>query len=199
MTGSSAFYDWGMHPLERWGGLARRRAALIPRAQGAVLEVGAGSGANLPFYAPERVEHLHLLDRALSRPLVRRTRRAAVAAQLVEGDVQSLPFADAAFDTVVFTLVFCTVPDPARGLAEIRRVLRPGGTILFLEHGLPAQRPRLQRALRVLTPAWRLLAGGCQLDRDPLGNLRRAGFTVDEVECFGRGLLVAGRATHTPL
>lgn len=117
MNGASTLYDWCMHPLERWGGLARRRAALIPRARGAVLEVGAGSGANLPFYAPDRVESLHLLDRALAHRLVHRARRGPLTPRLVEGDVQSLPFAAASFDTVVFTLVFCTVPDPTLGLA----------------------------------------------------------------------------------
>ncbi len=198
MTASGPLYDWCMHPLETWGGLARRRAFLVPQAHGEVLEVGAGTGANLPFYAPARVRRLQLLDRVLPPRLAKRAAAGPIPLHLCESDVEALPFADATFDTVVFTLVFCTVPDPRRGLAEIRRVLRPGGTVLFLEHGLPERRPQLQRLLRALTPTWRLLAGGCHLDRDPLANLRLAGFAVEEVEIFGRGLLVAGRATHAP-
>jgi SAM-dependent methyltransferase len=190
-----SLYDLGMHPLETWGGLARRRAQLIPQAAGAVLEVGAGSGANLPFYRGERVTGLHLLDLTISSPLARRSAKSGLPLKLLEGDAQALPFADATFDTVVFTLVFCSVNDPGRGLAEIHRVLRPGGRILFLEHGLPENRPRLQRALQTLTPVWSPLAGGCHLNRNPLASIRQAGFTVAQPIRFARGLMVAGIGT----
>lgn len=194
-----SLYDVCMHPLESWGGLAHRRAWLIPQASGSVLEVGVGSGANLPYYRPAHLRGLHLLDRAISPTLTRKAREAGIAPTFIAGDTQALPFADATFDTVVATLVFCSVDDPHRGLAELFRVLKPGGHLLFLEHGLPAQRPLLRRTLRALTPAWRPLAGGCHLNRNPVDNIRRAGFAVEQMEHFARGIMVAGRGAKGPL
>lgn len=195
MLPTGKLYDCCMHPLETWGGLRRRRARLIPPASGRVLEIGAGSGANLPYFRKSRIETLDLLDLSLSRTLKKRSEASPLRPRLHEGDAQALPFADATFDTVVFTLVFCSVPDPLLGLREVRRVLRPGGQVRFMEHGLPPDRPRLAGCLRLLTPCWRPLTGGCHLDRRPLDHLTAAGFSLHNPERFGRGLLAMGLAT----
>lgn len=146
----------------RFEDLRRRIAA---GAHGRVLEIGIGSGLNLPFYG-RRVEHLTGID-----PSVELLERARVRAQwvgfptrLLIGSAEDLPLPDASIDTVVSSWTLCSIPDVARTLAEIRRVLRPGGAFLFVEHGL-APEPGVARLQHVLTPLWCRIAGGCHLDR----------------------------------
>jgi ubiquinone/menaquinone biosynthesis C-methylase UbiE len=116
-------------------GLSKRREELLAAARGRVLEIGAGTGANLAFY-PAAVQSLTLAEP--ERPMVKRLARRVAGqtriASIVDAPAEQLPFPDASFDTVVVTLVLCTVTDPARALGEIRRVLAPGGRLLFLEH-----------------------------------------------------------------
>jgi ubiquinone/menaquinone biosynthesis C-methylase UbiE len=157
----------------------RQRA--IAAAGGGVLEIGAGSGRNFALYGPQ-VEGICALDP--SPELLRLARRRAAAARvrvrLVRGSAELLPFAAASFDTVVTTWTLCSIPDPARALAEARRVLRSGGRLVFVEHGL-APEPGVARWQRRLTPYWRPLAGGCHLDR-PIDDLvRAAGFDIAEI------------------
>ena len=161
------------------------RRRLVGEARGRVLEVGAGTGANLPFYAQaERVVAVepdpHMVRRARGK-----ARGAAVPVDLVRASGEDLPFADAAFDTVVATWVLCTIPNPERAAAEMRRVLRPGGTLLFAEHTRAAGR-RAASLQHTLNPAWARLAGGCHLDRDARGILEAARFRDLEVEPLGR-------------
>jgi len=162
--------------------LRERRAALVPRAKGEVLEVGIGSGLNLPYYSGA-VERLYGLDP--SPQLLAMTRKGLqkmrLRADLVCQSAERLPFADASFDSVVITWTLCSIPDAGSALREIRRVLKPGGELLFIEHGL-APEPRVAAWQRRLTPLWRPLAGGCHLDR-PIENLiRSAGFAVAELK-----------------
>jgi len=165
------------------------RRRLVAEARGEVLEIGVGSGLNLPLYG-RRVRRLVGVDP--STALLARARRAAewvnLPVELHETGAETLPFADARFDTVVSSWTLCSVGDLARVLAEIRRVLRPEGTFLFLEHGR-APDPALARWQRRLTPLWRRLAGGCRLDRDVPAALRAAGFRVETVEA---GHLIRG-------
>lgn len=156
------------------------RKRWVPRAHGEVLELGVGSGLNLAFYDRDRVERVTgidpsaaLLDRA--RP---RASEAPVAVELVRAPAEALPFADRSFDSVVVTYALCSVEDPARALAEVRRVLRPGGELIFVEHGLSPD-ARTRRWQHRLTPMWRRIGGGCHLDRDHAQNLRDAGFALD--------------------
>jgi len=158
----------------------RRRVAAA--ARGRVLEVGIGSGYNLRHYGPD-VEAVvgvdpspHLLARADKAP-----RRAGLPLELHVLDAERLPFADDSFDTVVMTWVLCSVPDVPTALAELRRVLRPGGRLVFVEHGL-APEPGVQAWQRRLTPLWRPLAGGCHLDRPADALLEAAGFRLEHLE-----------------
>lgn len=153
------------------------RKRWVPQASGDVLEVGVGSGLNLALYDPARVTSIMGLDPSV--PLLDRARaRAAsapIAVDLLEGDAQRLPFAAARFDTVLMTYTLCSIPDPARALREIRRVLRPDGRLVLIEHGR-APDPRTYRWQRRLTPVWRRIGGNCHLDRDVKSELDDAGF-----------------------
>lgn len=154
-----------------------RRAALIPLARGRVLEVGLGTGLNLPHYRRERVESLSAVEPAEAMHARARLRSAALALpiDLRPAAGEQLPWDDASFDSVVCTYTLCSVSDALQTLREIRRVLRPDGQLLFAEHGL-APEPRVQRWQRWLEPTWARLAGGCRLTRDVPQLLGAAGF-----------------------
>lgn len=161
-----------------------RRERLVPKARGAVLEVGIGSGLNLPYYERGRVARLCAVDPSaeLLAMAAKRARRVGLPVELVRDRAERLPFADASFDCALITWALCSIPDPRAALAEIRRVLKPGGELLFVEHGLAAD-PGVARWQRRLTPLWRPLAGGCNLDR-PIGELVRGAFPRAEIETF---------------
>lgn len=164
------------------GAVAAQRGAVVPRARGRVLEIGAGSGRNLPFYEATRIERLWALDPspwawALAR---RRLAASGVDVQFLEASAEAMPLADGSVDTVVLTYTLCTVPDPSATLAEARRVLAPDGCLLFCEHGL-APEPGVRRWQRRLNPLWSRLAGGCRLDRDVPGLMTAAGFAIVEL------------------
>lgn len=166
----------------RSSAILEERQRWVPRAHGEVLELGVGSGLNLAFYDRARVAKVTGIDP--SAPLLARAapraRAAAVPVELIAGSAEALPFADRAFDSVVVTYTLCSIDDPVRALAEVRRVLRPGGELVFVEHGLARDRGT-QRWQRALTPMWRRVGGGCRLDRDVPAILRDAGFAVDEL------------------
>lgn len=181
-----------MYPLEAVA-LNRRRRELMRTVRGTVLEIGAGTGANFRFYPWSRMDQLHISDLTLTESVRSLRGVNGTSVHHHEADVQHLPFDDGTFDTVVFTLVFCSVPDPELGLAEVRRVLKPDGTLVFIEHVRP-ERGLLRRAVEVLNPAWHAFTGECNINRDTLAAIRAAGFTVETVRYGGRGLLVDGVA-----
>lgn len=165
--------------------LTRLRALVVPRAQGTVLELGAGSCPNLPFYDPTRVARLLALEpsaglRDMARERLQHSGRPhdAFPVELVDGVGEAIPLPDASVDSVVSTFTLCTVPDAAGTLRELRRVLRPGGRLHFAEHGLAAG-DRARRWQHRLEPLWIPLAGGCHLTRHPPTLLQKAGFRVD--------------------
>jgi ubiquinone/menaquinone biosynthesis C-methylase UbiE len=164
----------GMAPIRR------QRLLVIPRAHGDVLEVGIGTGLNLPLYDPARVASVTGVDPALRMHHLAQRRAAAsgLDVRLMGLSAETLPAADASFDTVVSTYTLCTIPDPLAALREMRRVLRPGGRLLFAEHGL-APDAGVAAWQRRLNPLWSPLAGGCRLDRDIPALLRAAGFRAD--------------------
>lgn len=167
----------------------QRRELLVPRAHGEVLEIGVGSGLNLPHYDAARTRRLVAIDPSptLLERARTRLRVEEIPTELVEAPAEALPFADAAFDSVVMTYTLCSVDDKRRALAEIRRVLRPGGALYFLEHGR-APEPRVAAWQRRLNPFWRTISGGCRLDGAVLEELGEAGFTVEEiVQGYGDG------------
>ena len=177
----AAVYDRLMASTER-AGLAERRAALIADARGATLEVGAGTGLNLRHY-PDAVTELVLTepDPHMARRLRSRVADAGRPVEVVEFPAERLPLEDARFDTAVVTLVLCTVKEPTQALAEIARVLKPGGRLLFIEHvradasGLVRWQDRLERP-------WGWIAGGCHPNRDTVGSLDASALRVESVE-----------------
>ena len=143
-------------------GMALRRRALLASARGRVLEIGAGTGLNLEHY-PQGVDALVLTEPepAMRARLERRVAGSGRDATVVAARAEALPFADGAFDTVVSTLVLCTVADPVAALREVRRVLVSGGRLLFVEH-VRAGSPRLARWQDRLAAPWRAFAQGCR-------------------------------------
>jgi ubiquinone/menaquinone biosynthesis C-methylase UbiE len=162
-------------------GLAARRRELLADARGRVLEVGAGTGINLEHYA-ESIEKLVLVEpeRAMMRKLEQRLRELGRGAQIVEAEAEALPFPDGSFDAVVCTLVLCNVGNPQSALREMRRVLRPGGSFLFLEH-VRSDDARTARLQDRINPVWRFVANGCNCNRRTL-SLIESSFSVEEVE-----------------
>jgi ubiquinone/menaquinone biosynthesis C-methylase UbiE len=166
-------YDALMAPLG-WMGLTEARKRLVARAHGRVLEVGTGTGLALPGY-PEDVDSITAID--IDPESLMRARKRRPGVQIVMASVQELPFRDRSFDFVISSLVFCSVDDPARGLAEIHRVLEPGGELHMLEH-VRAPSAKVARLQDRLTPAWCWMTGGCRLNRDTFSLVQAAGFNV---------------------
>ena len=156
-----------------------RRAALVPQARGRVLEIGMGTGRNLPFYDSSRLTQLVGVDPALQmhRLAQRRSQKAGIDVELVGLSAERLPLPDDSFDTVVCTYTLCSIPDPAAALHEVRRVLKPGGQFLFCEHGRAPDASLAQWQQRI-EPLWKPLAGGCHLTRDVPLLLRDAGLNA---------------------
>jgi len=165
------FYDLLMKPLG-WIGLDGLRDRLVRDVRGRTLEIGVGTGLNLGRYG-QSATPLVALDVDLDGLL--RARRRLPRALLVQASAEALPFRDGVFDTVVSCLVFCSVPNPAAGLAEVHRVLDASGELKMLEHVRPAGRC-LGWLADHLTPVWSRLAGGCHLDRRTAEALEPAGF-----------------------
>ncbi len=169
---------------ERRGG-GEHRSALLAGLAGRVIEVGAGSGANFPHY-PASVREVLAVE---PEPYLReRARRAAVWAaapiSVIDGEAEGLPAGDGSCDAAVVSLVLCSVPDQRRALAELLRVLRPGGELRFYEHVL-AERPRAARLQRFADATfWPHVAGGCHLARDTAAAIERAGFRIERCERF---------------
>jgi ubiquinone/menaquinone biosynthesis C-methylase UbiE len=178
----AALYDRMLAGVER-AGLDAMRSGLLADARGETLEIGAGTGHNLAHYT-RSLERLVLTepDRYMARRLRRRVDELGLSAEVLEASAESLPFADASFDTVVSTLVLCTVPNPARAIEEVARVLRPGGALLCLEHVVSSESPGVARWQRRLERPWGWFAGGCHPNRDTAGALRAGGFDLSEVE-----------------
>ncbi|HEX8700801.1 MAG TPA: class I SAM-dependent methyltransferase [Myxococcaceae bacterium] len=166
-------YDAVMAPLG-WMGLNQARQRLVSRVQGKVLEVGTGTGLALPSYPPG-VESITAID--IDAEALERARKRRPGAELVLANVQELPFADGSFDFVISSLVFCSVEEPARGLAEIHRVLKPGGELHMLEH-VRSPHARFAHLQDRLTPAWCWMTGGCRLNRETFSLVQAAGFEV---------------------
>jgi ubiquinone/menaquinone biosynthesis C-methylase UbiE len=182
-------------------GMRRRRCMLLDGAGGRVVEIGAGTGLNLEHY-PDAVAELVLAEPepAMRRRLARRVRRLSRIAHVVDAPAERLPLPDASVDTVVSTLVLCTVDEPERALREIARVLRPNGQLLFIEHVRSSSR-FLAACQDHLFDPWRRFAGGCRCNRPTVELMRACGFeiTADDVEWRGMPAivrpLVVGQAT----
>lgn len=179
--GFSALYDRCFKTSEE-AGLRDMRHALLAGARGRVLELGAGTGLNLEHY-PAEIESLALVepDPHMSRQLRPRVAASGRPIEVHEAPAEALPFPDSSFDTAVVTLVLCTVPDPGAGLAEIKRVLKPGGQLLFLEH-VRSEDPGVARWQDRLEGPWRFVGDGCHCNRDTVTAIAAAGFELGGVD-----------------
>jgi len=169
-------------------GVRELRERLVPSASGRVLEVGMGSGLNLPFYDRDQVEFVWGLEPSAG---MRRKAEPAIEASDIDVRVldlpgEEIPLDDASVDTVVLTYTLCSIAEWHLALDQMRRVLKPGGRVLFSEHGL-APDDAVQRWQRRLNPWWNRLAGGCNLDRPIVSGLVETGFRIDRVESGYRG------------
>jgi len=165
------------------GQVMKTRAQVVPLASGRVLEIGIGTGLNLGFYDASKVSAIVGVDPAAQMQALarRRAERIAIPLEMVALELGQIQAADASFDSIVCTFTLCTIPEPLAALREMRRVLKPGGKLLFSEHGR-APDPGVRRWQQRLTPLWKPLAGGCHLDRDIPALLKAGGFNIREVQ-----------------
>lgn len=183
----------------------RYRSQIVPEARGTILEIGVGSGLNLPFYGLG-VERLYGLDPSEELLTMARKKARAIAFPIdfLACSGEEIPLADGSVDTVVTTWTLCSIPDPVQALQEMRRVLKPGGTLLFAEHGF-APEARVQGWQRRLNPLWSRMAGGCNLNRKMDRLIRTAGFRIVELKMeYAKGprpmsYVYSGRAQPTVL
>jgi ubiquinone/menaquinone biosynthesis C-methylase UbiE len=180
-----AFYQRHVAPLVVHGGCSmntftRMRQRVIHGAEGIVVEVGFGSGLNLPHYDPGKVKKLVGIepDQSMLAVAQREMAHATVKAECLEASGENIPLETGYADTAVVSYALCTIPNPLAALGEIRRILKPGGRLLFLEHG---RSERWHGSLQDrLNRPWRFIAGGCNLNREPTELIERAGFTLLE-------------------
>lgn len=180
------FYDRHIMPYFVHGGCSMRafaqmRERVIPKAHGVVVEIGCGSGLNLPYYNAAKVSRFIGIDPdpAMLDIARKKLADASLPVELVEGRAEALPWATSSADTVVCTYALCTIADPVRALSEIRRVLKPDGRLLFIEHERSSGR-MLSRWQDRLNGFWGRLAGGCNLNRTPRMMIEQAGFVIGE-------------------
>jgi ubiquinone/menaquinone biosynthesis C-methylase UbiE len=181
-----SFYDHWVLPqlldlVMRQHQLEKYRRDVVAGARGRVLEIGVGSGLNLLLYGKEAevIIGLDPSERLLSMAQ-RRAAEVGVPADLILGSATNIPLKNASMDTVVMTWTLCSISDPLSALREMRRVLKPGGALLFVEHGLSPE-PAVERWQHRLTPLWRYIAGGCHLDRKVDNLIRAAGFEISKL------------------
>jgi ubiquinone/menaquinone biosynthesis C-methylase UbiE len=177
----ATFYDRALAGSER-AGLAERRHDLLSKASGRVLEIGAGTGLNLRHY-PDSVDEIVFTEpeEPMARRLERKLAESGHAGQVARAPAETLPFEDNRFDTVVCTLVLCTVEDPVHALTEVARVLRPGGQLLFLEH-VRADDAKLARWQDRLSGVWRRVGHGCNCNRETSTLIDQSPLTLTELE-----------------
>ncbi len=164
--------------------VAARKGALLANAAGEVLEIGPGRGVNFRYY-PSGVRWRGIEpDRLCHEPILRAARHHGIQADLLADPESLRQLPEGSVDVVVETFALCTVPDPAATLADVLRVLKPGGSLLFMEHVIGAPGSLLRQAQRAVQPLWGWFAGGCHLDRDPMPALSAAGFASVTCEAF---------------
>ncbi len=164
---------------------ARLRATCVPKASGEVLEIGIGSGLNLPFYSSE-VRRVHGVDPSAELQRLARKRAAGRSAEIdfvLQSADEPLPFGDASMDTVVMTWTLCSIPNTSKALDEVRRVLKPEGRFIFIEHGRSPE-PAVAAWQDRLTPLWKRIGGGCHLNRKVDELIEQAGFQMQELRNF---------------
>ena len=163
--------------------MARLRADWVPHAHGDVLEIGIGSGLNLPFYSSE-VRRLYGVEPSVELQRLARVRAASATTKvefLSQSAEEALPLSDESIDTVVITWTLCSIPDSPSALRQMKRVLKPSGLLIFVEHGR-APDPKVSTWQDRITPVWKRIGGGCHLNRNIDVLLKDAGFKIEELE-----------------
>ena len=163
--------------------ILKQREKVVPMASGRVLEIGLGAGHNLPYYHASQVESVVGIDPCATSWKLAQPRAASLGVPLefIEGSAEEMPLPDASFDSVLMTYSLCTIPDAHKALAEIRRVLKPEGRLLFCEHGV-APDPGVSKWQARINPLWRRLMGGCNLNRPIVDLIEQAGFSVKTLD-----------------
>ncbi len=195
----AAMYDRMMRRGEERS-MGRRRAGLVAKASGRTLEIGAGTGANLAYY-PDAVDELILAEpfEPMRRRLQRKLADSGRTARTLDAPAEAIPLDADSLDTVVCTLVLCTVDFPDAALAEVARVLRPGGQLLFIEH-VRSPSPRTARWQDRLETPWRHFGAGCRCNRDTVASIKATGLSTEHEQEHWKGVppivawLVTGRA-----
>ncbi len=183
-------YDAFMHYFEKRG-LHDLRRKVLSGVFGDVLELGPGTGVNLKYCHPDRITSMTYVDLRFREGLKEKANKRCPDIKMIIGDAQHLPFEDETFDSVVFTLVFCSVNDPLIGLKEVRRVLKDDGTIYFIEHVEPHD-GHLKPLFNKINPAWNSFSGGCNLNRNTSETIEAAGFHMTMIGEAFRGVFIAG-------
>lgn len=167
------------------GQVMKLRSQLVPEARGQVLEVGMGSGLNLAFYRPDRTELVYGLEPSagMRRKASRNLANSPVPVEWLGLPGEEIPLPDSSVDTVLLTFTLCTIPDWRKALEQMKRVLKPDGELLFLEHG-ESPDPRVRTWQHRITPGWRKVAGGCHLNRPIAELIQQAGFEIRELSTF---------------
>ncbi|MFP5387069.1 MAG: class I SAM-dependent methyltransferase [Bacteriovoracia bacterium] len=179
-------YDFILKPVETFH-LGHIRDSLLSSARGKTLEIGAGTGLNFSHY-PQGIE---VVATDYDENMLKAAKKHGLShhVKVEVADAQNLPYPDNEFDTVVATLVFCSIPDPDKALREVHRVLKPGGSFLLLEH-VRRNTPVAGKILDTLTPVWKNIAGGCHLNRDPEKTIHDLGFKIESRKtiwnCLGK-------------
>ncbi len=163
--------------------IQRQRAEIVPVAEGRVLEVGMGSALNIPFYDPDRVELVWGLEPspAMRRKAHKNLRQAPFEVQLLDLPGEEIPLDDHSVDTILLTYTLCTIPDWRVAMQQMRRVLRPGGKLLFCEHGA-APDARIRKWQNRVNPLWKKVAGGCNLNRPIPELIETGGFSIQSLD-----------------
>ncbi|WP_318503339.1 class I SAM-dependent methyltransferase [Bacillus sp. T3] len=195
---SSSFarwYDFFMSPLEQ-SKFKKVRIELLASAHGRVLELGSGTGINFPLY--RGVDHVmaiepsqHMIDRSQEKH-----KQAVVPIEIVKASAEQLPFDDNTFDTVVATLVFCTIPNMKQAIEEMKRVCKPEGEILLFEH-VKMENKALSTLQNMLTPAWKKICDGCCLNRETLNTFRAHGMSIEKIEKFYKDLFIIAKLRNS--
>ena len=165
--------------------ILKLRSQLVPRAEGVVLEVGMGSGINLPFYDTSKIDFVWGLEPSLGmrNKAAKQIAQSPVKVHWLDLPGEKIPLEDNSVDTILLTFTLCTIPDTTKALAQMRRVLKPSGKLLFCEHGR-AEQTNIKKWQDRLNPVWSKLAGGCQLNRKIDSLISEAGFKIGQSSCF---------------
>lgn len=192
------YYDTLLAPFEK-AGIKAYRKRLLQQARGNVLEVGCGTGLNFPFYLPNQITHVEAIepDSTMREKAQARALASPVSITIQSAGGELLPFPNETFDTVVCSLVLCTIPDPLSALKEMNRVCKPDGVLLLFEHVRMPQ-PLFATLQERLTPTWKKLCDGCHLNRDTLTLAQEAGFIILRMEHHMKGMVIFGSLSRKP-